>query len=96
MRDCLTNLHRLAKLVACRHDNQKIDITVGVRFPVRARPEKNNLFRLKALSDFVGELTNQPTWNVRAAIPSWQANRCASRMGGLHPPIVAVAEKKCE
>jgi hypothetical protein len=64
------DLERLIELVAGRHDDEDVDVAIGVWDPVGIRPEEDNFVRPKALRDLPGEPADDTQGNIRAGIPT--------------------------
>ena len=64
------DLERLVELVACRHDDEDIDVAVGMRGSVGIRSEQDNLVRLELLRDLPGEPADDAQGNIRPGIPT--------------------------
>src|SRR5438105_2283662 len=64
------NLVGLIKLIARRHDDENIDVTIVVRRAVCVGSEQNDPFRLEPFRHIARETTNDPHRDVSPAIPA--------------------------
>src|SRR5207253_2443262 len=68
--DGQTDFERLIELVSRGHDDEDIDIAVGVRCTVSVGAEQDDFVRPKALGDLSSEPADDAHRNFRAAVPA--------------------------
>ena len=68
--DCQPNLHRLIQFIAAGHDNEDIDIAIGVRFAVGVRAEEDDFLGLEFFRRFARETADDRLGHFGAVIPT--------------------------
>lgn len=91
-----SNLERQIDLIPGRHDDQEVNVAVGMRSAVGVRAEQDDLVWLEVLGDLACETSDDAHGNIRPTIP---AGRTAVGTGsatvgrspglGFHALIVA-------
>lgn len=64
------NPHRLADLIACRHDHKDVHVAVLVRLAVGIGAEQDNAVRMKLLGDLTSVIQDHGAWNQFAVFPA--------------------------
>lgn len=72
---CVVDAARLIDLVPRWHDHHDIHIAVGMRPPVRVRPEQDDLLRIEPLRDLTREAPNECQRHIFSTMPAWPGGR---------------------
>lgn len=90
-RHCAANFEPLIDLVPCGHDDQDIDVAVGVRRAVSVRAEQDDFVGLEALGNLAREAADHAHGNVGPAIPAGGSSIGIGLAFALHPIILLAA-----